>query len=886
MKRILFCAALAAFAHGALANDAADASATTTALQTLAVEVKLALDHPGDKHAPQNVDAFHQRLDALAAAANAHDGSALAQKHRAVAHLIDKLAFTLAHPAPAGSPPIAGPARLDRESLSATRGASCANALGVSTGLPVEVTLGDAGQGAADAWFRFEPAAKGHVQFATDSSGADPTLAVYRSCGGALLAQNDDMLGLDAAADVAVEDRTPLYVHVGNGGQGGSVRLSVSVADATITGTITDAVSGHALFNAYLSFYTAPNNYSYSYTYTDSNGHYTITLPSGQYYVLASANQHVSELFPNARCGYTNYYYSIGSCDVANAALVTATSGATTPNINVALGIGQRISGMVRSTTNDPVPGAYVSVLDANGASLASTYADNFGRYLLNTVPNGTYVLRANGGSNYNGYGSQMYNGVTCGGTLLNTCDLTQATPVQITDRDLVGADFTLQQLSSIHGTVFGLGGNYANVYVLNQAGGVVAQSYAGYQSSYTVGPLPAGTYYAYVQLGGHFSQLYAGVNCDQNCNTSLNAATPIVIAQLGDSPQVDFSPQLLPQQAGHIQDAVTNLPLPGVTVVASVQPPAGPYSYNSISAITNGNGDYMLPGAAPGSYYVWAQSPDHVDQVYPNIACELPGYSYSQQVACNVSSAVLMTVTASTSTLPAMDFSLQPSSTISGSVSLRGLPAGATGTEVGLYTPTGVLTELANVDVNGNYVISDLQQGTYYAEASSQYSNYNYVPQIWQGLDCPTSCVPTQGTAIAVPANGTVADIDFSLLRRDAVIGHVTDSQNQPINGVLIDLFDATTLTYVATAATDAQGNYMVNGTLGYSYYIATEAPGSYINQIYSGVSCPSGPAYQGECAFGGATPVPLPYGSTQPNVVNFVLALPPDEIFKGNFE
>src|SRR5579859_5589607 len=287
MKRILLCAALAALAHSAIANDATDASATTTALRTLAVEVKLALDHPGDKHAPQNVAAFHQRLDSLADAANAQADSSLAQKYRAVQHLVDKLAFALAHPAPAASAaPLDAPVQFDREAVSATRGSSCANALGVSTGLPVEVTLADAGQAGADAWFRLEPTAAGHIQFSTDSSGADPSLAVYAACGAAALAQNDDTLGLDASATVAAEDRAPLYVHVANSGKGGAVRLSVSAADATISGTITDAVSGHALINAYVALYTAPNNYTYANTYTDNNGHYSITVTAGQYYVL------------------------------------------------------------------------------------------------------------------------------------------------------------------------------------------------------------------------------------------------------------------------------------------------------------------------------------------------------------------------------------------------------------------------------------------------------------------------------------------------------------------------------------------------------------------------------------------------------------------------
>jgi len=160
------------------------------------------------------------------------------------------------------------------------------------------------------------------------------------------------------------------------------------------------------------------------------------------------------------------------------------------------------------------------------------------------------------------------------------------------------------------------------------------------------------------------------------------------------------------------------------------------------------------------------------------------------------------------------------------------------------------------------------------------------YLPQVWQNIDCPTACSATQGTPVDVGANTAVTGIDFALVERDAILGRVTNDQNMPLPGALVDLFDADTHAYVATTATDAQGNYAVRGAVGSAYYVATEAGGGYIDQIYAGVVCPLGPAYLHQCPFTNATAIGLSPGALQPHVANFVLSQPPDEIFTGKFE
>jgi len=886
MKSIVTCALLATLVLQAAAASASEQD-TIGALQTLAVRIKQASVAGQGSAASADPAELQSALHRFDAAAQAEPDSTLARKFHAVSLLLNKLELQLAATGGGAKPAAPAPAStaVDRENLSAQRGAACANALGLSSTLPVQVTLTAAGQSGSDAWFRFEPERSIGYWFGTDSSGPDPALQISHDCGAstAVVAANDDALGLDAQVGIVAADRSPLFVHVTNSGGAGAVLLSATSADAIIAGVVSDAVSGQGIYSQ-ITVYNSAGNWVYLSTQTDATGHYSIAISAGQYYVRADANQHVPEAYPNAQCSFGNSYY-ISACDQQNLQLVTANSGATTSGINLALGSGQRIAGTVRDQNNQAVAGAQVSLIDAYGNSAISVNSDQFGRYQLTTLPNGIYTLRATG-SYYNSmYAAQLYNHVTCGGPLLQNCDITQATPVTVAGRDLIGLDFNLQQLATIHGTVTGPPGGTSNVYVVNAAGTTIGQSYVDSQGNYSAGPLPVGQYYVYAVSNGFFSQLYPGVSCDANCLTSLNAATAITITQQGQSPQANFTLPPLPVQHGHVQDAISSLPLAGVTVLASTFPPAN--LYIATSAVTDANGNYAMPGAPPGKYYLWAQSVDHIDQIYPGIVCEQPGGGYYYfQYACDVTGASLMTVTSSTTSLPDANFALQPSSSISGRVTVRAGPGMsiANGGVVQIYDATGLQAGSGNADTSGNYVVSDLAPGTYYAVANPQYSNS--VGQIWQNIDCPSNCVATQGTPIVVAANTTVSGIDFSQIRLDAIVGQVTDDQNAPLAGVLIDVFDATSLNYITTTSTDGNGAYLVAANVGYSYFVATEAPGSYINQIYSGVTCPAGPAYLQQCAFAGATPVSLVYFAAQPHVANFTLSLPPNEIFSSKFE
>ena len=116
-------------------------------------------------------------------------------------------------------------------------------------------------------------------------------------------------------------------------------------------------------------------------------------------------------------------------------------------------------------------------------------------------------------------------------------------------------------------------------------------------------------------------------------------------------------------------------------------------------------------------------------------------------------------------------------------------------------------------------------------------------------------------------------------------MVGRVVDDHGTPVSGVVVDLFSSADQSYTSGAGTDQNGFYVVSAAIGSSYYVATEAGGGYTDQVYSGISCANGTAYDHKCPLAGGTPINLNAGATQPHIVNFVL-IPNDRIFENGFD
>jgi Carboxypeptidase regulatory-like domain/Prealbumin-like fold domain len=893
MKRTL-CFVVFAFSCAQAIASAAPALKSNSPLQNLQsvavrIERGIAGASAGQSPPAKDIQGWQRALDQLASFAHSDATSAFAHKYNAVAVLLGKLKYLVEHKAnvPHAESAQLSENRIDNESVGLDHGAECASALGISNGRPVMLTLGTAGQAGSDAWLRFDPPTNGTAMFTTESAGADPGLELFRNCLGAPIASNDDAFGLDASASVAAQEHVPLFAHLTNSGASGMVLISVNGNTASIGGTVTDRITHQPIIGAYVQLVSEQGGF-YGSANTDQNGSYQLSsVFSGSFYIRAIAQSYVSELYPTAYCLPGYYDYSTDGCDVANAQIITVQDGQAIPDIDFTLYSGQQIAGKVLDSANQPLADSpTLNLFDDQGIALSSVNADAAGNYAFASLPPHAYKIEVVS-SNYT---SQMYDHVACGGVLQNQCDLANANVIQLTNADLVGVDFNVTRLASIRGTVNDAHSShiaYAQITVVDSNGSIVGQTNSDYFSgAYNAGPLGIGSYRVYVTASGYFSQAYAGLDCvAADCAAELVNATPVAITQLAQQAQADFSLQSVPAFTGHVQDS-HHRPLQGISISASTNPPSlQPFGFPAQTS-TDQNGNYSLQLSQSGQYFIWALSNTFIDQIYPGIVCENFNDNYFYPSAnCNVSAAVLLKLSPG-NTPGTFDFTLDPSARIAGNVAVYAGPGSqiAAGATVTLYDGADRALETVQTDTQGNYYFGDLPPGNYYAEATGSY-NAVFYSQVWPALNCGSNCIPTSGAPIVVTPTTSTTGIDFSLIELDAVVGRVTDAQGGPVVGGVVDLFGAPDGRYQNSFVTDEQGFYVARGNGNGSYFVATETGSQYVDQVFSGVSCPLGSAYYGLCPLSQGTLIALsPYG-TQPHIANFVLQRQ-DKLFANSFE
>jgi protocatechuate 3,4-dioxygenase beta subunit len=860
------------------------------AVRALAVRIKSAQARveAGESVGKELLDSFNAELKHFAVRASQSGDLLLAQKIRGMGTLFGNLqaaGFSSAVPALDRSR-----ARGDVEIVSAEHGGSCHTALGITREIPVRVTLGPEGSQRSEAWFRIDTRPGESAGFKTESNGPDPAIALFSSCENLALpiAENDDALGLDASAAARSSGSTATYARIRNTGNAGVVFVDATTSLTTISGQITDAATNAPIQNALVTVHAGDLFYGggfiYGSAYTNGGGSYLILLnqtPVSTYYVRVDAAQHVAMVYPSGLCQFGSSSTNLIACANGQTDVINLPAGTSVTDIDMALIAGLKISGTVVDKSNNPIDSAMVKIADANGTVLDYGYTNQDGAYAFKAITPATYKLGVEFAS---GYGYQLYDHVDCSGPLMTQCDFGDATPLQMIDSDAMNVDFQLTHLSSIAVSIADETNQpiAGQAYLMNTFGGIVAQGVETDIGAYVIGPLPAGTYYVASSSYGYFSQLYAGIDCPSDCGAQVALATPVIVSGPEETKHVALTLHAVPTVHGHVQDVLTSAPLANVTVVATQF-----NSINAYSTVTDGSGDYALTGVNPGTYYLVASSEDHLDQIYPSIACEFQGnYLYSPPPGCNLGGASLLTI-ALGQIPPAFDFALYPASRLIGHTSIRttlpaDLPAMAS---ITLVDSSNYPVAFASSDTAGNYAINDIAPGTYYAEATLYYQGVS-TTQIWESIDCAAICLPTTGAPIVVGSNSEVTGIDFALPRNDVIVGRVADLNNAPLAGVGVDLFFASNGQYEASATTDSEGYYAAPGYTGQGFLVATDAGSAYINQIHDGITCayPSS-LHAGTCSSAGATIIGLVSWSTQSPIVNFVLSSS-DPLFKNGFE
>jgi len=128
-----------------------------------------------------------------------------------------------------------------------------------------------------------------------------------------------------------------------------------------------------------------------------------------------------------------------------------------------------------------------------------------------------------------------------------------------------------------------------------------------------------------------------------------------------------------------------------------------------------------------------------------------------------------------------------------------------------------------------------------------------------------------------------TTAGIDFELVLRGGLAGSIVAlDTGLPLPGVAVDVWDADG-SHVAATATNAAGSYAVDLSSG-TYYVSTDNGQGYVDEVYDGLRCPSGPAILGLCDPQAGDPVPVI--GEEPVVTGIDFALAERLVFEDGFE
>jgi hypothetical protein len=162
----------------------------------------------------------------------------------------------------------------------------------------------------------------------------------------------------------------------------------------------------------------------------------------------------------------------------------------------------------------------------------------------------------------------------------------------------------------------------------------------------------------------------------------------------------------------------------------------------------------------------------------------------------------------------------------------------------VTLYNSSGVAVKSTYTDVNGNYLFTEVMPGSYTVGVSlpvgtvfttqsgavSSATNSDVNPATGKTASFTVNAgdqirYVDAGIKLQQINNGSIGDFVWNDLDKDGV----QDAGEPGIPGVTVRLYNATTNAVIATAVTDAQGNYIFNDLAGGDYFVEFVTPAGY---------------------------------------------------------
>ncbi len=517
-------------------------------------------------------------------------------------------------------------------------------------------------------------------------------------------------------------------------------------------------------------------------TTTDAIGHYDLTLPAGQYRVLA---------YDPSGTYATQFANDAPSFEESPLTSVVAGPIVT---IDFALRRGGTVSGLVLTSAGIQA-GLTVVAYNLSGTRRGFTTTTGTGLYSL-VLPPGDYKLVA-----YDDAGAftPMF--------FRDRTNFAEADVVTVTaSRTIAGIDFFLPSGARVSGIVTDASGApIANVSLLAYSadGKFVSFVPTGADGRFVL-TLPAGTY-RFVAIDNSFT-FAAGFLASA---TSFENSPAVTLSEGQVKTDLVFRLERGGLISGRVLDATSGAGIAGITVAA----------YNADGTMrtfvtTDATGNYVLL-LPPGAFRIGAFDPAlvYATQFYP------------QQRTFSASLAIAAAVGQS-ATLP--PFTLSRGGRVTGTVIDQNTRAPIAGVIVEAYDSEGMVAGSTTTSAAGTYRIV-LPPGSYRLVAADP--QLLYAPGYDGGATSFDTATPV---SVTVDAETTAT---FSLVRGTLVIGNVIDASHQPIGGIEVTALDLNQ-NRVASAITASDGSFRLTVVAGSYKFLAIDPAGQYMTAYLGGTS------------------------------------------------
>jgi hypothetical protein len=409
---------------------------------------------------------------------------------------------------------------------------------------------------------------------------------------------------------------------------------------------------------------------------------------------------------------------------------------------------------------------------------------------------------------------------------------------------------------------------------------------------------VPAGVYFVRIGVApGYIAELHSNIRCSA-VDCVATAGSPVTLAG-GATATVDFALDRGGSFTGTVRRAGNNQLLPGMQVQV----------YNASTSLvtsvaTDNSGNYSVDGLPAGSYFARATFNPGIavqnvlPELYGGLPCPPgpdltdPTSLFRPDFACRIASGTPIVVTEGATTA-GIDFSLDASATITGSVVADGTSAPLA--QIPVVVLSGDL-EVARGETtsSGVYIVAGLPPGIYRVRTAAAIGAY---ANEWLGGVC-VGCSGTPGTLVVGPG-ANVTDINFSLGVGGTISGTIT-CQMGPSDWLTLPVISAYSASGTLVRSTVynsllgcAQSNpsfsYQIEGLPPGQYHVlARDVPanafgirptgGLFTDVLYGGMVCMTI-----DCDVRRGVPVPVTAGATTtgvdfaPRIGAFSNLLPP---------